>query len=161
MEVVGGHPPVSLPGKVMLWHSEWQINGELIGSFLEVCSWALINDQRRLEGFRMRMPRQWQKISVLICLHSSAQTGEAVWHWAYEMYTSSVGDRKTQIWKTAFHTHQAKWRTLDGKKWTENSRKPVPSIIFVRLFGRLRFSLCLREVWMEGYILRVYLLTVF
>ena len=38
--------------------------------------------------------------------------------------------------------------------------KSTPSIIFVRIFGRLRFSLCLREVSMEGYILRVHLLTV-
>lgn len=29
MEVVGGHPPVSLPGKVILRHSEGQINGEI------------------------------------------------------------------------------------------------------------------------------------
>lgn len=92
---------------------------KLIGNFLEVCSWTPINDQR--EGFGMRMTRQWQKISVLICFHSSSQTGEDTWHYAYEMYKSSVGDRETQTWKTTFYTHQANWRNLDGKKWTENS----------------------------------------
>ena len=54
MEVVGGHPPISLPGKVILWQSEWQVNGEIDWKLFR----GMLMNQRRLEGFGMRMTRQ-------------------------------------------------------------------------------------------------------